>query len=336
MLHNSRDRLHLNKWRLRRRTSRLLEQTLDQKTFNKWLAAARSSKNSQQVDLPSSQIPSPMSLITPDSPQLFVVIDTCSVVKYRLEFMDYVTDLKLTFSDKRSPIKFLISLTVLEELDKCNRPIKRQGRLESQSKTPSNVSTIETDVSEVIRATETGTGTSCSNANQQPPRMFMRFLEEEMRMSNILIGELDPLKTVKLEENFETLTKDDRILECCLRSRKFISTHNPHEDTKVVLVTEDNLFKSKSTTFLMPSFRWAEFRLKYKNFGLAHYVPTPLLPMVARNNISDINIHKKHQRKLTALRQTRLSDVIKQTFSNTGSNIEDDSVVFVEEIINVK
>lgn len=280
--------------RLRRKTSRLLEQEelrLDQAAFNRWHNQSKTSKNSQQVDLPSSQIPSQMSMLTPESPQLFAIVDTCSLVKFRREFMDYVTRLKQTFSDKRSPVRVIICVPVLEELDRCNRPRRflksetNQQDLDNRLNRQNVASrTKETDMREVVNAAGIGSGggnyrSSVENTNPDPPRMFMRFIEEEMRMKNILIGEFDPLKKIKMEINFEIINPDSRILECCLRTKAFINKHNHHEDTRVLLITEDNIFKAKATTYEVASFRWLEFEPKYRNFGLANYVPTPLIPV---------------------------------------------------------
>lgn len=273
--------------RLRRKTSRLLEQEelrLDQVAFNRWHSLSKTSKNSQQVDLPSSQIPSQMSILTPESPQLFAVVDTCSLVKFRREFMDYVTRLKQTFSDQRSPVRVIICVPVLEELDRCNRPRRfLKSETNQQDLNRQNVArTKETDMQEVINAAGNGGSgyrSSVENTNPDPPRMFMRFIEEEMRMKNILIGEFDPLKKIKMEINFEIINPDSRILECCLRTRAFINKHNHHKDTRVLLITEDNIFKAKATTYEVPSFRWLEFEPKYRNFGLANYVATPLIPV---------------------------------------------------------
>lgn len=314
--------------RLRQLTRRSLSDIdrRDQNAFNRWLNAVRMCKTSQQIDLPSSQIPTKMSLIWPDRPQLFVVIDTCSIVAFRCEFIDFVVNLKRLFPSKCSPVRFIISLTVLGELDKCNRSKnKKQAKLKSSTQSNDNNNNKNNnnnnsqhhknnpvnydDLEELLRAAE-GNSKNYNNVTKssEPPRMFMRFLEEEMRMSDILIGELDPhkLRTLNQKElNIEILTKDDKILECCLRSRAFISSHDHHSDTSVILVTEDNIFKSKATTFEISSYRWREFAIKYRNFGLNHYVTTPsMLPSTQLVTVSQQSFNTQNKAEV-AVRKTQ-------------------------------
>lgn len=283
--------------RLRRATRGCLSSVdqRDQDAFNKWLAQHKSSKHSQLTDLPSTKIIPKMSLIKANSAQLFVVIDTCSIVQFRSEFIDYVVRLKSLFSRGSCPIKIIISLVVLEELDKCNRPNKKrqpqqqpqvkleeQARANSQQASPGKVllrnkndhsNNLDPKLEDLIDAANKNAKTS------EPPRMFMRFIEEEMRTSEVIISELDPFKQTKLSNKelaFDVVNMDDRILDCCLRSRAFIQAHPHHLDTQVILLTEDNVFKSKATTFEIASYRWREFKAKFKNFGLEHYISTPL------------------------------------------------------------
>lgn len=263
--------------KLRRITRQTLTQAsrTERDSFNRWLATHRPAKNTQQEDLPSSQLPSKMSLVRVDKAQLFVIIDTCSIVKYRPEFIDFVVHLKQLFSNGSCPIKFIISLVVLEELDKCNRPQRKQVRQNDLTKisVPKDENDRNKNESNVRDVIEMAGGIG-------PPRMFMRFIEEEMRSSEILISDLDPFKKVPIppgQDDFEIVNNDDRILDCCIRSKRFVDSLAHHPDTRVVLVTEDNVFKSKATTFSIVSYRWFEFKLKFKNFGLDHYTSTPII-----------------------------------------------------------
>lgn len=225
--------------------------------------------------MPSSQLPSKMSLISENIEQLFVIIDTCSIVKYRPEFIDFVVQLKQLYLDKNCPIKFIISLVVLEELDKCNRSTKKHLNQNS-----TNLNVIKTEQGDPNRNLDLRDVITFANGTG-PPRMFMRFIEEEMRTCGILISDLDPFKKLKPnqgEASFEIINNDDRILDCCLRSTRFINSVAHHPRTRVILVTEDNVFKSKATTFGIISYRWYEFKIKFKNFGLDHYTSTPIIP----------------------------------------------------------
>lgn len=283
--------------------SNTLARLEDEKSFNRWLAAHRASMSSQQTDLPSSHITPRTSLVSKDTAQLFVIIDTCSIVSFRNDFIDYITHLKKLYYRGRCPIRFIISLVVLEELDKCNRRAKRKVKADG---------VVEEKPTKLLKSSDRPDGTTelkdfleiatkelsdrTNNINQirpEPPRMFMRFIEEEMRTSDILISELDPFRRTKLkdgEKNFEIVNKDDRILECCLRTRAFVSSLCHHPDTKVVLISEDNVFKSKATTFEIPSYRWREFQAKFKNFGLEHYVATPQYPITSTSKAQSNNI----------------------------------------------
>lgn len=271
----------------------------DQDAFDRWLASQRASKTSQQTDLPSSQLPTKSSLISDVSNQVFAVLDTCSIITYRTEFIDHVVHLKKVFAEGTSPIRFIVSLVVLEELDKCNRPGKKKiKKLQSEAEKPLAVQKPNLDclddqtkdllsTIDVLLADDKNSPPGQQAANRlshsdEPPRLFMRFLEEEMRQSNVITGELDPFKTIKLdvsEQAFEIVNKDDRILECCLRSRAFMNAVPHHPKSSVILISEDNVFKSKATTFGIISYRWREFRAKFKNFGLENYVPTPIVPV---------------------------------------------------------
>lgn len=287
--------------RLRRKTKRDLSEVdkRDQDAFDRWLASQRTSKSSQQVDLPSSQLLPKMSLVSPSMAQIFAVIDTCSIVTYRSEFIDHVCHLKTLFPrGPVTPIKFIISLVVLEELDKCNRPGKKRMKMlikdEQKPKDETNkLEGLDTQTREFLSSInillgedQSGQTTKINNESTpkmigEPPRLFMRFLEEEMRLSEVLVSELDAFKKTKLdkdEQAFEIINKDDRILECCLRSRAFIRSLPHHPSSSVVLISEDNVFKAKATTFGVTSYRWREFKAKYKNFGLENYVQTPVVP----------------------------------------------------------
>lgn len=305
--------------RLRRMTSlglaRMNER--DQRAFDEWLAQHKTSQQSQQQDLPSSQMMKSSDLISSTYEQLFVVIDTCSIVKYRTELMQYVSRLKQVFERNKSPIRLIICLTVLEELDKCNRKVKnKQAKLEEPMKQPELEPEMDIDrvcdsdnLNDLIKMARATSNLSTkqleSNTSAQPPRSFMRFIEEEMRTGAIVISELDPFKQLALSAKhraFEIVNKDDRILECCLRSHEYIKSKDAHEETKVILVTEDNVFKSKATTFGVVSYRWLEFYAKYKNFGLSHYVATPIaslqnLPTQA--NIEALERRVQSRRRLT-------------------------------------
>lgn len=269
--------------------------------FDEWWEAHRQSKNSQQVDLPSSQLRPKASLVKADFPQIFAVIDTCSIVKYRIELIEYVTLHKRIFPDGTSPIKFIISMTVLEELDKFNRrkeenKTSNQQQLKKFTTNNNNSAQQQQQISSQInqrglktekRASNEGNYIDLIDLNQgsnkdfvdTPPRSFMRILEEELRSSDILVPDLDPKKVFQNQENgnFEIINNDDRILDCCVRSSKFITSMPHHPDTLLVLITEDNVFKSKATTLDIVSYRWYEFKLKYKNFGLNNYTQTPNL-----------------------------------------------------------
>lgn len=308
--------------RLRRLTKSRLDEakTNDQVAFNRWHAQIKNSKHSQQQDLPSSQLPAKMSLILTNTAQLFVVIDTCTLCTHRIDFMDYVTQLRQIFPFRLCPIRFIISLPVLEELDKCNRrqkkpqqlPKKQDDHISGTNSTGDGNNNLE-DVISAVRITT------------EPPRSFMRFVEEEMRASEIIISDMDPFKRTKLGEigqNLEIINSDDRILECCLRSQAFVDTQQPHPDTKVILVTEDNVFKSKATTFGIVSYRWTEFKHKFKNFGLKHYVSTPKpdLPKAVRRSLA-IRMKPGSRRKP------------KQSISDDEDS--DDDVEIIGEVITV-
>ena len=266
--------------RLQQKTKALLRQ-IDQKdhaAYLEWLASIRKAKRSQQTDLPSSQIIPKTSLIKAETAQLFAVIDTCSLIAFQASFIDYVTQQKKLFQNS-CPVKIIISLTVLEELDRCNRRKKKaksgeQVVIKSENQTPPSLhkTTSDHELADLIEAT---------NKANEPPRLFMRFIEEEMRTSDILIGDLDPQKRLSLdrsEQAFEIVNKDDRILDSCLRARSFIAKHSRHPETKVILISEDNIFKSKATTYEIVSYRWNEFTTKYKNYGLHHYTCSPVKP----------------------------------------------------------
>ena len=90
----------------------------------------------------------------------------------------------------------------------------------------------------------------------------------------MLIGDLDPCRLLKLPP-FEIVNHDDRILESSLRAKEFIDSRPHHTDTRVVLVTEDNIFKAKASTFQVASFRWREFTARYHNFGKKNCVASP-------------------------------------------------------------
>jgi len=368
--------------RLRRRTRKCLSEIdkRDQDAFDRWLRSLRSCKSSQQVDLPSSQIPPKISFITENYAQLFVIIDTCSIVSHRCEFIDYVIRLKQLFPGQSSPIKFIISLVVLEELDKCNRPVKRKFKQERSEQTSSDRynSRLSDELnSDLIAIAEPSTPAAHFTGPAEPPRMFMRFIEEEMRTSEILLSELDPFKRTPLDENkFEIINKDDRILECTLRSRSFMMSQAHHPNSKVILVTEDNVFKSKATTFEVVSYRWAEFKAKYKNFGLENYITTPLFPStsqqrargslidrcpvyrasssgssIKRRKLADgADLNRSSKVPEDSSKSSLVVDLEKKGFTVTQINrllslkdssviesedARDDSVVFVEEVINI-
>lgn len=303
----------------------------DQRAFNRWLDAnIKDSKHSKQTDLPSSQLPDEMSQIDPSHAQLFAVLDTCSIVRSTIQFMDYVINLKRSFP-KNSPIKFIISLTVLEELDKCNRPTRKKPQQQQQLQGHcEEISLRERDqldppIGDLLHTRE-------------PPRSFMRFIEEEVRAGQILIGQLDPFKTIKIPP-FEIINKDDRILECCLRGAGFIKSQPHHPDTRLILITEDNIFKTKATTFGVPSFRWREFEAKYHNFGRNNCVPTPLLP-TKTNRVNDNPPIVKIVDAKCAIKQQTKSDVPKQIVRKIlGDNLtkqsQSDDITFIQEVITI-
>lgn len=245
-----------------------------QKAFDRWFESTlKPGKYSTLTELPSSRVPDAMSHIDPNRPQIFAVLDTCSIVSNTIEFIDYVTNLRNTFRND-SPIKFIISLTVLEELDKCNRPNKKRKDNKEQ---------VQQNQQKILDETNSIT---CKNPNtpvddlfmrKEPPRAFMKFISDEIRMNQILIPQMDPFKKIQIP-SFEIINKDDRILECCLRCTEFIKAQPHHEDTRLILITEDNIFKTKATTYGIASFRWREFSVKYLNFGKRNCVATPVLP----------------------------------------------------------
>lgn len=298
---------------LRRQTRKNLSKVVEseQKAFQEWLNSLNQSKRSLQSDLPSSQLPSKMSHINTSIAQVFAIVDTCSIVNFRTEFMSFVTTLRKNFSFVTCPVKFIICLPVLEELDKYNRRsgkggAHKQAAAAAGENNPTNVILAEqTNHTEApgmakeskpfLRRQDEDLRDICRLSQAQapfqggaggtsgPPRSFMRFLEEEMRLGQVIVGELDPFKQVQLaadERAFEIVNSDDRILECCLRSRAFVRSQMHHEATKVLLVSEDNIFKSKATTYGIVSYRWTEFANKFKNFGHENYVATPV-PLLA-------------------------------------------------------
>lgn len=285
----------------------------DQKAFKRWYSTCRLSKTSQNDDLPSSQIKPRSYLISPTSPQLFAVIDTCSLVRYRSEFMEYVANLKETFVSSECPVKIIICLTVLEELDKCNRSYKKNNNTNPQQDKLANIvcnnANWPTQNSDIVRLTKP----------DQPPRMFMRFVEEEMRTSQVIIGDLDPHRKLELnseDKMFEIVNKDDRILECCMRARAFIASQAHNSQTISVLISEDNVFKSKASTYMVPSYRWLEFCAKFKNFGLNNYAPTPLVPPRLLMPRLEIDCHNN-------------------SVDTRSSESDSESVQIVEEIISI-
>lgn len=304
--------------RLRRLTRSNLNQIArkEKDAFDLWLASHRPNQSSQQDDLPSSLLPSKMSQVSANQAQLFAIIDTCSIVKYRSDLMEFVVNLKKLYSSGACPIKLIISLVVLEELDKCNRPKKRAGTNQPAQRIPSSKqlrsppsnnlgSSVKNEMNNDKCINDNNNNNQCNFENEparanlndivgrhiEPPRMFMRFVEEELRVGDVLISDLDPFRRHRDATNdpsFEIVNNDDRILDCCLRSMNFVGSLPHHEKTRVILVTEDNVFKSKATTFGIASFRWHEFKLKFKNFGMDHYASTPISssllgPMAAIN-----------------------------------------------------
>jgi len=267
-----------------------------------------------------------MSAINPNQPQLFAVLDTCSIVKNTEELIDFVINIKQSFPDN-SPILFIISLTVLEELDKCNRPSRRKLKNNQEKNEDIKLSQTkdlsEPPIDDILN-------------RKQPPRSFMRFIEEEVRVGHVLMGELDPFKTTKLPP-FEIVNKDDRILECCLRSAGYIRSQPHHPDTRLVLITEDNIFKTKATTFGVPSFRWREFMAKYHNFGKRNCVPTPLVP--SRTNPINKSPQKLQVNTSERTRQSK-SDVTKKLVSLILANdparqTRNDEITVVKEVITI-
>ncbi|KAG9510336.1 Solute carrier family 35 member F4, partial [Fragariocoptes setiger] len=243
-------------------------QSGESRAFQEWLQTSRLAKSSSQTQLPQSRLPVKHSLISETRAQLFLVIDTCSLCKYRAEFIEFVTETRKRFPvPSQCPLRLIMSLPVIEELD--------SARKSSQSHCPSQ---------------------------------FVRFLEEEMRTNHVIIGEFDPSKASPIvaknnnnnhspqsDSDVDTnvtgnnitahsrtssrvahiRVNDDRILDCCLRAQRYVKVRPHHRDTKVLLITEDNLFKVKATTYDVVSYRWAEFVAKYKNFGLEHFTATP-------------------------------------------------------------
>lgn len=300
-----------------------------------------------------------------DIRQLFVIIDTCSMITHRAEFIDFVTNLGDVFEGSKCPIRFIISLPVLEELDKYNRrptkrtknKVKQEEEVEEEAdrsnvnNNNNNISILEDPndpvLSELLaQARELAVDqskTTSQTCRREPPRMFMRFIEEEMRIGHRLIGELDPGKELPLrarEINFEIVNKDDRILECCVRSRAFIQSNPHHPDTSAILVTEDNVFKSKATTFDIPSYRWREFSIKYKNFGLKNYTSTPLLPSSSSSScgqpssIPGFGVLFHQQQSGLKLPTLLLNGTVKVKSKKTKR--DDDDVIIVKEVIDIK
>lgn len=337
--------------KLRRQTRKNLSHIndLEQKAFQDWLSSISSSKRTHQTDLPSSQLPDKMSHINRLIAQLFIILDTCSIVSFRTEFMQYVTTLRKNFSFVNCPIKIIICLPVLEELDKCNRPASRRGKSNSAHKdvkedikrqqvliekanlqsagngnnvTTSRLPTDKTadlrDICQLIRGQQPFGGST------EPPRMFMRFLEEEIRDGQVILGELDPFKTIRLtpeESSFEIVNKDDRILECCLRTRAFIRSQEHHPETRVLLVSEDNIFKSKATTYGIVSYRWSEFTRKYKNFGHQNYIASPV-PLWSSNCMA-ASQHLPPSRRTIATGQSDHNRLKTGTASNSTTSTDD-------------
>lgn len=349
---------------------RLMESGSDQASFNRWLASSRAAKSSRLTDLPSSRLPSKESLIMQDIPQLFVIIDTCSIVSYRTEFMDQVTRLNDLFGSQRCPVRFVISLPVLEELDTFNRrPQKKRNNGDTVKLEDSKAGSVtkktfsdrnnnlgladpKDPVLCELLATAAQLGlkdeqprrTTTSNQLQGPPRMFARFIEEEMRMGDRIIGELDPHKEIPLksrELNFEIVNKDDRILDCCMRTRAFIRNNPHHPDTVIILVSEDNVFKSKATTFGVASYRWREFSIKYKNFGLNNYTSTPMLPSSGHPSSSSSSSY--HVSLYLGPPTAATTTGARRVFSSIGAFLQvpiekktEDGVIFIEEVINIE
>jgi rRNA-processing protein FCF1 len=244
--------------------------THNQAAFCKWQNEyIRDSKHSTQDNLPSSQLPSLESLVLAYQKQLFVMIDTCSLVKHQADFIDYVTNLRKSFRGSQCPIRFIIPLVVVEELDKCNRrPQKKQRHNTPEVKVDDG---RNPPIEDVVN-------------NRDPPRSFMRIIEEELRTFQIIVPDLDPTRRFSLpSDSLCSTINDNRILDSCIRSQRFIQSLPHHDGTKVILVTEDNNFKTKATTFQVPSFRWREFVMKYHNFGRKNCVETPLVPSLRLN-----------------------------------------------------
>lgn len=309
---------------VRNQMSTFLEK--DQKAFKAWVQEYIKDSNHKDLhdDIPSSQIPPKASHINSHQAQLFAVIDTCSLVRYRSEFMKFITELRRSYDEKACPVKFIMPLVVLEELDKCNRPIKKRGSEQQQiskqnhnqqqqlKQQPLTTNIKAEPIKSINVEKEREVPISDLLQKDAPPRSFMRFIDHEMR-AGLIVGDLDPYKTQKLPP-IEIINHDDRILESSLRAKMFVAAHPHHIDTRVVLVTEDNNFKSKATTFEVASFRWREFEAKYHNFGRKHCVSTPLI------NKLDITTKENQRQQLSGTKVQNQSERIVPPWTTYPAN----------------
>lgn len=315
-MHNRKRNIRFNK--LKRLTEVGLSSNVrKQNTYQVWAAEHyKHSKYSQMEDLPSSQLPSKASLITNDRAQLFVVIDTCSIIGYREKFLSFVIRQKRLFPVS-PPIRFILTVPVLEELDSHSKRNKRKRAQVKEEGPPAtennNELKIDADLINIVTRVSPDIHT---------PRYLLRIIEEETRMNGVLVSDLDPGNKTKLvgaDQDYEIVNNDDRILHRCLVARKFISDVSHHEDTKVILVAEDNILKIKATTRGIVSYRWAEFECKYKNFGLKNCSPTPLV--------------RPNMRKL----RDNNGSIVSNNVDKRSQQIDkEDDIIFIEEIIKLK
>lgn len=299
-------------------------------TYTKWASEHyKYSKYSQMEDLPSSQLVSKASLIKENEAQLFVVIDTCSIIHYRERFLSFLIRQKKLFPNS-PPIRFILTVPVLEELDKHSKRPRNKRPDKGQIK-EENKSVIRTEnKSEPSEDLDLVNIVKGINSDVYTPRYLFRIIEEETRTNGVLISDLDPANKTKLgeaDQDFEIVNNDDRILQRCLVFRKFINDLAHHKDTKVVLVAEDNIFKIKATTREIISYRWSEFECKYKNFGLKNCNPTPMvLPMTSRLRLKN----DYHDNKILEINIEDSNNKVGQL-----ANDKDDEIIFVEEIIKL-
>lgn len=290
-----------------------------QDTYSRWAAEHyKNSKYSMMEELPSSQLPPKVSIIDKERPQLFVVIDTCSIIKYREKFLAFVTKQKELYRES-SPIRFILTIPVLEELDNHGKSSSRARKPRPQKQPEINLVKSNENITLLDHDTDLVDFVTGSRSLTHTPRYLFRIIEEETRTHGVLISDLDPANKTQLSEvdkDFEIVNNDDRILHRCLVSRQFILNVAHHKDTKVILVAEDNILKIKATTRGIVSYRWLEFECKFKNFGLRNCISTPLSqPITSR----------LRNKQNTCL-------VIKRKRNKSNKDKIDDDIIIIKEI----